>query len=223
MASQLSDSSTRSENIKHFTETYGIDDATAQLLYRAEKLQEKGQLDQALVYFKEVLQSHPHVNEARMNVDMIRRMQSQATSTVRTLPRAATISWYGEDPSLPGLACEHYREVKRLPNGRSEFTEGSGLDDELGSSSPKICFPVQQSDQMWMEMLEAIEDGSGLSDTDPTPSDWTWGTVGDRMTITIEGQPDQVFFTNGNSPVCRIVKKYLKVRSVELGYRNRNR
>jgi len=215
--------STRQEACEHFQQMYGMDMSTAHMLARAERLQEKGQLEQALLYFNEVLAKYPNVNEARMNIDMIHRMRTEPPSTAqgsqRSLPRQAELSWYGEDASLPGLACEYYHSLKRLPNGRSEFTAGSGLNDQMGGGGTKICFPREQSDQLWHELLEAIDDGSGLHTDDPTPWDMqtSWGTVGEQLTVSIEGQPDAAYFTN-NSPVDRILKKFLEKRKAELGY-----
>lgn len=210
-------------------------------------MQEKGQLDQALAYFDVVLQQHPHVQEARLNADMIRRMQSEATplrkeralprehpyvqeaplnadmshrmqpevtSTPQrkngSLPREAELFWYGEHPDIS--SCDYYMRLKRLPNGRSEFEQGSSWDHERGVRPQKIVFPEHQSHQMWTELLKAIEHGSGLSDTDPTP----WGEAqranGEKMTVKIQGEQDQIYYTDGNSPVDRILEKFLEAR-----------
>uniref|UniRef100_A0A7S1MJ74 Tetratricopeptide repeat protein n=1 Tax=Alexandrium catenella TaxID=2925 RepID=A0A7S1MJ74_ALECA len=216
-----STSSCREDNIAYFMSSHGLDRDSAQLLHRGERLQEKGQLDQALLYFRRVLDRHPGCVEARTNVTLITDFMNARTLPPlperSPLPGQAEISWYGESAELPGTACEHYHELKRLPNGRSEFTSGSGLDDEIGGSAPKIVFPPAQSDLLWREILDAIEDGSGLSDTDPNPFDLAWGTVGERMAVVIDGGPERIYYTN-NSPVDRALKKHLKARRTELGY-----
>jgi len=51
--------------------------STAKLLLRGERLQEKGQLDQARFYFEEVLLKIPACTEAEMNLDMIKRALGQ--------------------------------------------------------------------------------------------------------------------------------------------------
>eukprot|EP00419_Tripos_fusus_P064802 CAMPEP_0172930184 /NCGR_PEP_ID=MMETSP1075-20121228/218861_1 /TAXON_ID=2916 /ORGANISM="Ceratium fusus, Strain PA161109" /LENGTH=256 /DNA_ID=CAMNT_0013791493 /DNA_START=99 /DNA_END=870 /DNA_ORIENTATION=- len=60
--------------------------STAKLLLRGERLQEKGQLDQARFYFEEVLLKIPACTEAEMNLDMIKRALGQRD--LRNAPEA---------------------------------------------------------------------------------------------------------------------------------------
>merc|ERR1712217_895160 len=46
------------------------------MMVRGERLQEKGQVEQALVYFQEVLRQYPNCDEAKINLNMILKHQS---------------------------------------------------------------------------------------------------------------------------------------------------
>lgn len=75
--SDLSSTSSRSEQMAFFMEDLNLDRPTAMLMYRAERLQEKGQLRQALRYFEQVLSAKPDCEEARVNARMIREDLAQ--------------------------------------------------------------------------------------------------------------------------------------------------
>jgi tetratricopeptide (TPR) repeat protein len=60
----ISNASSRMEQMAYLTEVLGLDANTAMLLYKAERLQEKGQYKLALKYFKTVLQAKPDCKEA---------------------------------------------------------------------------------------------------------------------------------------------------------------
>lgn len=72
--SDVSTTSSRESNLNYYTHAFSIDDKTARLLLRGERLQEKGQLHQALVYFDHVLAICPSCTEAAINKDMIERI-----------------------------------------------------------------------------------------------------------------------------------------------------
>lgn len=158
--SSVSSASSRAADIEHYKDTYNVDHDCACLLVRAERLQEKGQNDQALIYFERVLQNYPDITEARVNAQMIRDMTAASLQVVqeseRVLPNSAEISFYSELGPLP-YACfdvlggERCSCLKRLPNRRSEYQD----DSEVGHP-PRICFPPDQSDSLWSELLEAM-------------------------------------------------------------------
>ena len=62
-----------------------LDRRTAAMMYRAERLQEKGQLQQALRYFDRVLGSHPTCEEAAVNARMIREQLAEEGGAPRPL------------------------------------------------------------------------------------------------------------------------------------------
>jgi len=59
----------------------GLDAATATLMYRAEQLQENGQLQEALGYFEEVLGAKPDCTEAAVNARMLKTQLSEASGS----------------------------------------------------------------------------------------------------------------------------------------------
>ena len=75
--SNLSSTSSRSEHMAYLMGDLNLDRATAALMYRAERLQEKGQLQQALKYFERVLATC-HCEEAAVNARMIREQLAEA-------------------------------------------------------------------------------------------------------------------------------------------------
>lgn len=76
--SNLSNTSSRSEHMAYLMNDLNLDRATAALMYRAERLQEKGQLQQALRYFERVLANHQDCQEAAVNARMIREQLADA-------------------------------------------------------------------------------------------------------------------------------------------------
>ena len=69
--SDLSNASSRFEHMAYLRQELGLDTATAALLYRAERLQEKGQLQQSLKYYERVLRGKPDCTEAKENARMV--------------------------------------------------------------------------------------------------------------------------------------------------------
>ena len=67
--SELSESSCRTEHMAYLIECLGLDNFTAGLLYKAERLQEKGKLKQAIKYYEKVLWSFPQCHEASENLE----------------------------------------------------------------------------------------------------------------------------------------------------------
>jgi hypothetical protein len=86
MASEQSVASSRSEMVAFFQSAHGLDRQTADLLYRAERLQEKGQIAQAIVYYNEVLQVVPGCEVAQQNISLLAR--TQLPNVVRALSSA---------------------------------------------------------------------------------------------------------------------------------------
>jgi tetratricopeptide (TPR) repeat protein len=70
----LSSASSRTEHMAYLTESLGLDSGTAALLYRAERLQEKGQYKMALKYYQKVLQAKPDCLEAAENARITKEM-----------------------------------------------------------------------------------------------------------------------------------------------------
>jgi len=88
--SEASTASQRTEQMQYFQAELGMDAATAALMYRAERLQEKGQLRQALCYFKEVLRSKPDCTEAQVNCRMLDE-QLQQQPRLQGVPEQANM------------------------------------------------------------------------------------------------------------------------------------
>ena len=63
----LSLASSRTEHMAYLRDVLRLDSTTATLLYRAERLQEKGQFKQALKYYHKVLQLKPDCEDAAEN------------------------------------------------------------------------------------------------------------------------------------------------------------
>jgi len=64
--------------MNYFMNELGLDRTTAVLMQRAERLQERGQLSQALWYFQEVLLQRPNCQEAAVNIRMVNSMLDEA-------------------------------------------------------------------------------------------------------------------------------------------------
>lgn len=60
----------RTENIEYFMTVIGLDRTAASFLYRAEKLQDKGQWKAAMKYYQKVLEIKPDCSEAQMGVSI---------------------------------------------------------------------------------------------------------------------------------------------------------
>ena len=75
--SSLSTASSRSQHMAYLMNDLDLDRATAALMYRAERLQEKGQLQQALNYFERVLAMRHDCEEASVNARMIREQLAE--------------------------------------------------------------------------------------------------------------------------------------------------
>mmetsp|Transcript_113725 Transcript_113725/g.226341 ORF Transcript_113725/g.226341 Transcript_113725/m.226341 type:complete len:144 (+) Transcript_113725:46-477(+) len=71
LSSELSSTGSKSEDLANLQETWGLDAKHARILLRAQRLEEKGQLDLALTYFKAVLGPYPECQEAIESMDMI--------------------------------------------------------------------------------------------------------------------------------------------------------
>jgi len=82
-------------------EDLGLDRPAAMLMYRAERLQEKGQLQQALRYFDRVLSSTPDCEEAQVNARMIReQLSEQAPPQLPTVSEHLPATQPAAPPSL---------------------------------------------------------------------------------------------------------------------------
>lgn len=91
--SSLSGSSSRKEQMAYLAEELGLDRTTAAMLYRAEQLQEKGQLKQATKYFEAVLRKYPGCSEGEPSYyqdSPCRRGQQRGTQVDGCHPRATT-------------------------------------------------------------------------------------------------------------------------------------
>lgn len=96
--SQQTTASSRAEQMSYLMRELGLDRASARLLYRAERLQEKGQLEQALRYFAQVLATRPDCEEAAVNSRMIREMLAEQAA--RAGSHMSWHTWQGLSLSL---------------------------------------------------------------------------------------------------------------------------
>lgn len=208
--STFSSATNRSENLHYFKTELGLDDTYARLLMRAERLQEKGEIAQALTYFQKVLDAYPECNEAKINIEMIQRMHATSGEAAVQIPADAKLHTYFE--GLGGMDICGGSDLTRKPDGRSEYTTSC---DEIGGEF-KLGFPKEQSDRLWTGIISAVDDGSGLSTHDPT--NWhedTW-QVGVQLSITLAGS-EHVFYTNGSSPVEKLLKRFVDERRRQVG------
>eukprot|EP00930_Biecheleria_cincta_P007252 TRINITY_DN108447_c0_g1_i1.p1 TRINITY_DN108447_c0_g1~~TRINITY_DN108447_c0_g1_i1.p1 ORF type:complete len:196 (+),score=37.19 TRINITY_DN108447_c0_g1_i1:59-646(+) len=150
----VSSCSSRADDIEYFRQELSLDLARAQLLRRAEKLQEKGQVQQALQYYREVLTAYPNCREAQMNVEMIKRNNSEYVS----IPDDAELSFYSEESAHE----TQFQRLKRLPCGRTEFVAENDVAMSFNQGPVKFRLAKAQSDQLWSEILEALEAQDGL-------------------------------------------------------------
>jgi len=205
--SQTSSTSSRADHLEYFKQQFGLDDAHAALLLRAERLQEKGQVDQALMYFQAVLRVYPGCSEARMNVDMILRARQDSSSASRhAVPHDAKLS------------CELYGGVggdimERQPDGRSRFIQW--CDAEGCSESAPLFLTREQSDTMWKQIIDVVEDGSGMYTCDPTNYGEDFPQVGTQISVTLNGE-NKTYYSNGESPVARIMQRFVQMRQREV-------
>ena len=67
----LSTRSSHAEQVEHFREAHGCNDTVAEALYVALRLQEKGKVEQAIVYYAWVLHVKPDCQLAQQNRDIL--------------------------------------------------------------------------------------------------------------------------------------------------------
>jgi len=79
--SELSTASSRAEQMQYLVKGLGLDRTTASLMYKAERLQEKGQARQALLYYGKVLEVQPNCREATVNTQILEQMLREQRST----------------------------------------------------------------------------------------------------------------------------------------------
>ena len=66
--------SSRIDHMAFLRDAIGLDPVSAGMFYQAERLQEKGQLRQAVKYYERVLQNYPNCIEATTNVTIIQEL-----------------------------------------------------------------------------------------------------------------------------------------------------
>ena len=66
--------SSRIDHMAFLRDAIGLDPVSAGMFYQAERLQEKGQLRQAVKYYERVLRNYPNCIEATTNVTIIREL-----------------------------------------------------------------------------------------------------------------------------------------------------
>ena len=119
MDSDVSTTSSRSDYLRYFQDELGLEPRSARLMLRAERLQEKGEIGQAALYFAEVLRVHPACEEASMNIEMITKTKG-ATSAAPNSPQSQPDSRSPMDRWL----CE---SIRRQPNQSTVENEHPGL------------------------------------------------------------------------------------------------
>jgi len=125
LPSALSSTSSRSQQLQYFRESCDLDDHAARMIVRAERLQEKGQLEQAALYFKEVIRISPNCVEAKINLEMIERArETQRPTWLETLYRSA-VGFFSIPPApTHSFLSEH---AAASPESSTGFDE-QGLD-----------------------------------------------------------------------------------------------
>jgi tetratricopeptide (TPR) repeat protein len=133
--SSLSHTSSRLEHIAYLTKELGLDRSTAATLYRGERLQEKGQLKQAMYYFETVLKKYPDCSEAYENLRIVKTLveeeHGKETKSMPVIPEKESpeslpmivtemeVTWSGlQDPKRGCISdankCAVYEAEKRL-------------------------------------------------------------------------------------------------------------
>eukprot|EP00747_Dinoflagellata_sp_TGD_P181108 gnl/TRDRNA2_/TRDRNA2_34617_c0_seq1.p1 gnl/TRDRNA2_/TRDRNA2_34617_c0~~gnl/TRDRNA2_/TRDRNA2_34617_c0_seq1.p1 ORF type:complete len:224 (-),score=50.17 gnl/TRDRNA2_/TRDRNA2_34617_c0_seq1:331-1002(-) len=218
----LASADSKMSDALRFFKDQGLDDKSAHILLRAERLQDKGQIDQALVYYQEVLSANPGCTEARVNVDMIRRMQACTSGSTNSnagsaagvrinIPVKAKLRTYSEGN---GFCCGF--SLERQSDGRSKYQ--TWCDDEMdcGGQNVPLFFPREQSDQLWSKIIQLLEDGSGMSTEDTTnwrEDSWMNGV---EMIFDLGKGEEMHYWTNGSSPIEKTIDKHVEKRQKEV-------
>jgi hypothetical protein len=84
--SSLSHTCSRAEHIAYLTNELGLDKLTAATLHRGERLQEKGQLQQAIYYFENVLKKYPECPEASVNLRIVKTLLEDKGKEATSMP-----------------------------------------------------------------------------------------------------------------------------------------
>lgn len=113
----LSDASSWSEHIAFLTETMGMDKASAGLLYRTERLQEKGQLKQAIKYYESVLATCPDCTDAIESL----RIVSQVISEEEEIERKTKLSAIQEKSEVRPTQSPTVTEMDISWSGREDL------------------------------------------------------------------------------------------------------
>jgi hypothetical protein len=92
-ASSLTDTNSRTEqHIAYLTNQLGLDRPMAAMLHRGERLQEKGQLQQAVYYFERVLEEYPDCSEASENLRIVKTLLKdiKVAKSIQVIPETTS-------------------------------------------------------------------------------------------------------------------------------------
>eukprot|EP00930_Biecheleria_cincta_P048412 TRINITY_DN33728_c0_g1_i1.p1 TRINITY_DN33728_c0_g1~~TRINITY_DN33728_c0_g1_i1.p1 ORF type:complete len:421 (+),score=81.60 TRINITY_DN33728_c0_g1_i1:178-1440(+) len=100
-------SSSRSEKIDFYKDCYGMDGRSAHMMVRGEKLQEKGQIAQAALYFKKVLQACPACMDADINLEVIQeQLSGRLKNTTGHCYLPQTMFWTSQTTAMAAEALK---------------------------------------------------------------------------------------------------------------------
>lgn len=160
--SEISTASTRRDQMQYLMEELRLDRTSASIMYKAERLQERGQLRQALFYYNKVLEARPRCQEAaenaRMTEQMLRNQQValQADLNGRQLPPTGTRSC--NTGRLEVFWLEP-REAGRVYSSRDfdpvAIAAGHRALEERGYNTPFVTLVQNQ-------ILETTRDGASM-------------------------------------------------------------
>ena len=172
----VSSTSSRVDHLAYFEQDLHLSPTSARRMYKAERLQEKGQLLQAMVCYDRVVREHPGCREAKENCEMLKESYDRMTAAMQSAQLAAqpqdTLKPPMQTPSTSDahLPMEQLRvlaletnnggeSIQILVNGRPKTllrawlinggrAAGSGLAEQIldFEKHQKLCDPVQLGD-----------------------------------------------------------------------------
>jgi hypothetical protein len=98
--------SSRKEHMAFLTNVMGMDPASAAMLYRAERLQEKGQLRQAIIYYETVLSKCSNCTEAIVNIRIVKELIVEEEEKKAAQQRLSVIPEKPDRPPSQGVITE---------------------------------------------------------------------------------------------------------------------
>ena len=85
----ISSTSSRADHLAYFEQDLHLSPTSARRMYKAQRLQEKGQLLQAMICYDRVVKAHPDCTEAKDNYEILQESYDLMTASLRSAQQAA--------------------------------------------------------------------------------------------------------------------------------------